>query len=403
MLLTAISSSIHSTAAMSDTSPIFLCEPQCVGFEHVPVNAALLEVFHHAFPERELIFAAEAEHGKQVLALCSQGSVTFTSLTIVPPGRDLSHIHRYFPEKRLFRQVIDLARQQGCSTVVFTSLTDTCFFLQKKYTARHDDLHVIIFLHGMLQSVREKAPWKPWKKVFWFPHLIQQPMDDAIHFFVYGDSIRRAALALVPGLSNHLSSLDHPCFFHPPAGKKNNRPLRIGAIGIGGRSKGTHHFFQLATQCLPLIDNGELEFILIGPIFDKKIRAIPEYVHCPSPHTPLQRPEYEQLVSSIDYSMFLYDRESYQLTASGAFMDAIAFARPVIGLENPFFRHYFNQFGPIGHLCTNVNEIADLLLELPQSNQHQQQVKTIIRERKQLSFRQLGLSLRRELAARLPA
>jgi hypothetical protein len=390
--------------AMSEKKTVFLCEPQCVGFEHVPVNAALLEVFHHTFPDRELIFAAEAEHGKQVVALCKQGTVTFTCLAIIPPDRDLNHIHRYFPEKRLFRQIIDLARQQGCKTVVFTSLTDTCFFLQKKFAARNNDLHFINFLHGMLQSVREKAPWKPWKKIFWFPHLLGQPMDDNIHFFVYGDSIRRAALARLPGLTDHLSSLDHPCFFHSPQPESNSLPLRIGAIGIGGRSKGTHLFFQLAERCRQQIREGELEFIVIGPIFDKKISEIPDYVQCHSPHTPLQRSEYEQLISSIDYGMFLYDRGAYQMTASGAFMDAMAFARPVIALENPFFAYYFKQFGNIGHLCNDVDKIGDLLQNLLQLKQEQyhDQVQNIIEGRKRISLPELGRGLEKTITARFP-
>ncbi len=229
-------------------------------------------------------------------------------------------------------------------------------------------------------------------------------MDDTIHFFVYGDSIRKAALALVPNLSGHLSSLDHPCFFHSPKPRENSLPLRIGAIGIGGRSKGTHHFFQLAEQCLPQINNGQLEFMLIGPIFDKKIGPIPEYFHCPSPHNPLQRSAYEKMVRYIDYSMFLYDTGAYQLTASGAFMDAIAFARPVIGLDNPFFAYYFKQFGNIGHLCTNVDDIGDLLQNLLplKQEQYHDQVLNIVEGRKSISLPELGNSLQEKLADTFP-
>ena len=41
---------------------IIVAEPQCVGFEHVEVNTALLTVIRQAFPTKEIWFFAEKEH-----------------------------------------------------------------------------------------------------------------------------------------------------------------------------------------------------------------------------------------------------------------------------------------------------------------------------------------------------
>ena len=377
--------------------PIFLCEPQCVGFEHVPVNAGLLEVMHQAFPDRELVFAAEKTHGQGVRKMCKQGTATFRLLEILPPSRNLTHIKRYFPEKKLFTHVVALAEQQGCNAIIFTSLTDTCYYLQGKFLKQGGRLRFVNFLHGMLQSMLEAVPWKPWKKCFWFPSLLQRAGDEEIYFFVYGKSIYDAALSLMPHVAGHLFFLDHPCFFHPPSPGGKKKPLRIASLGIGGRSKGTHLFFDLARQCRKEIEAGLLEFMSIGPILDRKLNQIPGYVHCPSPHTHLERERYEELVGSIDYALLLYDQEAYRLTASGAFMDAVSFAKPVIALHNPFFQRYFSALGDIGFLCSTVDEILSILRKLPHETTgcYLEQVKNMVQGREVFSFQALGSALGR--------
>jgi len=391
---------------MAVQHPIVLCEPQCFGFEHAPVNAALLGVFQYAFPGRELIFISEQRHGQCVSDLCNKNGVVLHLVTVQPPARNLSHIKRFFPEKKHFAQIVTLAKQYECQAVVFTSLTETGYFLQKRCVEKDLHLNFINFLHGMLQTLQESPPWKPWKKCFWLPHLLQSSRSDKSRFFVYGDSIRSLALQLLPTLTEHLYSLEHPCFFHTPSHKQRpGKKIRIGALGIGGRSKGTHLFFELARRFKDEIQAGLLEFTVIGPIFDKKIDRIPEYVRVPSADKPLERDDYEQAVREIDYALYLYDANAYTLTASGAFMDAIAFAKPVIALENPFFVSHFNRFGDIGYLGSTIEEIYGIVHELSSGatiqQRYMQQVQNIIHGREGISLQALGNRLKQILESRL--
>ena len=391
---------------MAVQNPIVLCEPQCFGFEHAPVNAALLGVFQHAFPGRELVFISEQSHGQCVSDLCNKNYVELHLVTVQPPARNLSHIKRFFPEKKHFAQIVALAKLYECQTVVFTSLTETGYFLQKRCVEKDQSLNFINFLHGMLQTLQETPPWKPWKKCFWFPALLQSSMSDKSRFFVYGDSIRSLALQLLPTLTDHPFSLDHPFFFHTPCHQQRpGKKVRIGALGIGGRSKGTHLFFELAKRFKDEIQAGLLEFTVIGPIFDKKIDRIPEYVRVPSPDKPLERDGYEQAIRGIDYALYLYDPNAYTLTASGAFMDAIAFAKPIIALENPFFTSHFNSFGDIGYLCSTFEDIhsvvQDLLSENNLQQRYVQQVQNILHGRENISLQALGNRLKHSLESHL--
>ncbi len=381
---------------MDGKYPIVLCEPQCFGFEHAPVNAALLGVFQHAFPERELVFISEATHGQCVFDLCKRAGVTYRSVTVLPPRRNLGHIKRIFPERRHFSQVVTFVESLGCQAIVFTSLTDTGYYLQKKSVEKGNNIRFINFLHGMLQSLREPAPRKPWKKPFWFPGLLRQPIHENILFIVYGESIRSLAVQLLPTLTDHILTLDHPVFFHSPGPPERNTTVHIGSVGIGGRSKGTHLLFDLARKFVDETRSGLVEFTVIGPLVDKKIKEIPECVHVPSPDAPLERLAYERHIGSIDYALYLYDATAYTLTASGAFMDAVAFAKPIIALENPFFRAYFDRFGDIGFLCPTIEEVFRTIKMLADDNQQQRyraQVQNIKEGRESISLPALGTTL----------
>jgi len=54
---------------------IVICEPMCWGFEHAPVNAALIATVAEAFQEEGLSFLAEAEHIRYVKSILDAHSV----------------------------------------------------------------------------------------------------------------------------------------------------------------------------------------------------------------------------------------------------------------------------------------------------------------------------------------
>ena len=41
---------------------IIICEPQCIGFEHVEFNAALITLIQYAYPNKKILFLSESEH-----------------------------------------------------------------------------------------------------------------------------------------------------------------------------------------------------------------------------------------------------------------------------------------------------------------------------------------------------
>ena len=59
--------------------------------------------------------------------------------------------------------------------------------------------------------------------------------------------------------------------------------------------------------------------------------------------------------------MWVGSQYKYQLTASGSFLDALSYIKPVIYLRNPYIEYYAEQMGDIGYQCSNYDDIRDTI------------------------------------------
>lgn len=71
--------------------------------------------------------------------------------------------------------------------------------------------------------------------------------------------------------------------------------------------------------------------------------------------------EYNSNVQEMDILLLLYDKGSYELTASGAVLEAIWDQKPIIALDNHYFRYLFNKFGDMGILCNSLEELSQCI------------------------------------------
>lgn len=74
--------------------------------------------------------------------------------------------------------------------------------------------------------------------------------------------------------------------------------------------------------------------------------------------------KYNKLVTEMDALLFLYEKDSYKLTASGAILEAIWNEKPIVALHNHYFDYIFDKFGSIGCLCDSIDEIVNVINNL---------------------------------------
>lgn len=345
---------------------IVICEPQCRGFEHSEVNAAMIAVINHAFENEELLFFAEKDHLSHVRSLLVKQSIYITFKEIRIPPTLQSNYFRIFKEFEIVQNVFRFAKKSGATRVLFCSVTSPTLISIKIVIPFFKNIKTIVIPHSILGTITE-FPRNPIKILFWFKFWISVFNVRNLIYLVLGSSIESELVNELPEMKDYIHSLDHPYFY-----MKNQRDLpskikniKFGFLGVVTNFKGAEFFFKLAKEIKTTKTNSNAEFFLIGHVTDGSIKQLQhEYIKIPSPKVPLSQENYSSYLEIIDYAVFFYREENYRLIASGTLFDAFSYLKPVIALRNPFFEYYFNKMGDIGYLCDNYEEIKELVLNI---------------------------------------
>jgi hypothetical protein len=116
--------------------------------------------------------------------------------------------------------------------------------------------------------------------------------------------------------------------------------------------------------------------------------------------TPLSYAEYCRRAASIDYAVWVGDAAQYQLTASASVVDAVAFAKPLVTLRNPFTEWLFDTFGDIGCLCSDSAEMVEAIVSRAEqgiSTEYLEEVAHVRRAQQFFSLERTGHLLRDHL------
>ena len=110
--------------------------------------------------------------------------------------------------------------------------------------------------------------------------------------------------------------------------------------------------------------------------------------------------ERDILISNATYSIYTYSLNSYKLIASGAFLDAINFEKPMIAIKNDYMNYYFEKYGNLGYLCDSYEELKDRIIYLINNfpaKEYLEQVKNIQQIKKNESINKISMILKNEI------
>jgi len=346
---------------------ILICEPQCVGFEHVEVNAALIAAIRYAHPHDEILFLAEKEHLERVSGMLDDQHVKIQCLEIEVPPRFLSNFRRLPRELLLCKHVFDIARSNAENKVLFLSITSPTLISIKVLLRFFNEIECVAIPHGILNTITKRPSLVPIETPFWFRFWLSFGNMKRLRYLVLSPHIKDRLAILLPKIGEYVSSVDLPYFFDTEkvSRRLNHDPIRFGAFGVATRSKGADIFFAMAQEILHSHAPFVPEFVLVGHITDKTIEGLQEDSGIvESSDSPLSGEDYETRAKSVDYVLFLNRPDAYELVVSGSLMDAFSYVRPIIALKQPLFEYYFKTMGDIGYLCESYEEIKERILSI---------------------------------------
>lgn len=232
------------------------------------------------------------------------------------------------------------------------------------FLAKAFKINLTIVTHGELEYLIQDVPKK--KPIFIYKKLLlrffTRKWNDRIKIIMLGNSIQKKMQTLFPLNATSFVSMNHPYFFKNLEPHFTKKPIRMGIVGAVGENKGVLSFFQLSEKLKDFITSQQLELYVVGkhgynPIDFPLIKFVGETNQI----IPTQ--EYNQAIQQLDAILFFYGADQYQLTASGAIFDAVNHEKPIIAIENSYFKHVFS-YGNIGFLGKNISEIEEVIKKI---------------------------------------
>ena len=344
---------------------ILVCDPVCWGLEHVPVNAAMLEVIRLAFPSQEVVFCGEESHLNHLRSELSADvchSITWKSIPI--PPRHATFLERSVGDLHLLWRLFKMLKKDSGSHLVLNAITPSTLMALKLllFCTFYRFYRAQIILHGGLAALNGSRSRNPVRRIQDLRTALRFGSNRNLQYILLEEPIRRALLRHLPSLDEHAGLLEHPI----PANEepKGNvdfvLPLRIGFLGMTTEAKGYRLFLEVASAMVAKFP-GLVEFHAIGWTEEKlESCEISPLVTKPCPKK-LARPEYVRQVEKLHFVCLPYEGQHYELSPSGALLDAVAWEKPVITSRIPMMENLVSRFGDIGYLCTDKHEFCETI------------------------------------------
>lgn len=373
---------------------IIIFEPQCIGFAHEQFNAAFLYGYSLAYPNEKIIYFAEKEHLKCVKhvfnsANLSLNEIVFTEIEI-PESNSLANPRVVFEYSRILKNLLSYAYKNDCNKIVFLSiytysLIPLKYLLQFKY---NNSIQVHIAMHGILEFIKRKnflllsefyqKVERRFRKFFGIANIqlkyklknkylyeklfkisLQLFSNKNITYFVFREDSLKKIKEYLPKIHKHFNSIDLPYIYK---NVKNNHELEFSNLKIfatfeKGYTNKLNEVVQILSQDSVLANNFEIR--IIGGIANEKLTIFKQIKYV-GINGKLSRKEIEEYIRDVKYLLFFYDPDSYELTTSGAFFDAIAYCKPIIFLKNHCLDYYYDNY-KFGYRCNNIDELISAM------------------------------------------
>jgi glycosyltransferase involved in cell wall biosynthesis len=338
---------------------ILVFELSWKGTTHAPGNAATTQIVARAFPGQEVRIHADPSHVEQLRrdsALTALPNVTFAPISI-------PEMHYGKPAvvcPRRLRQEFGIllralrAAPKGEPHLIFLISTNATTAFAAAWAARLSGRRaaVQVGFHGNLNDAFGYRPRNPLWRALDTRSSLTARYPVPLRFLVLEEGIRDALGERLPGAQARTDALPLPIntaeATEPPAVLQ--KPLRFGFVGLGTADKGMDVFLRVARR-IRARHGAEAEFVHVGAMPRNAPAEGADVLAHPPSAAQLPREAFTARIRSLHYVVLPFRRGYYDLSASGALIDAITWLRPVIATRVPLSAQAFATMGAIGALC----------------------------------------------------
>jgi glycosyltransferase involved in cell wall biosynthesis len=245
---------------------------------------------------------------------------------------------------------------------------------------------VQVVMHGNLNDIVGWRPRNPLARAFDTLAALRARYPVPLRFVVLEEAIRAALGRMVPGTESRTDVLPLPmnaveAAEAPP--RAPAPPLSIGFVGLGTTEKGMDRFVALARR-LRARHGARLRFVHVGRMPEDADPTAADVLADPPSSAHLPRAEFVRRMAALDFVVLPYRRGYYDLSASGALIDAVTWLKPVIATRVPLTEQFFAEYGDLGVLCDDDDALEAAVKEVllrPDAARHARWVAALERAR----------------------
>jgi glycosyltransferase involved in cell wall biosynthesis len=259
-------------------------------------------------------------------------------------------------------------------------------------------LGVQVGLHGNANDISGWRTRNPLLRQFDLVSALAASHSSRLRYLVLERAIRDELQRQIPALASRVDILPLPVNideFDLAARLPLREPVKIGFVGVATPAKGIDIYLRIAAD-LKRKYGARMEFHHVGRVLPGTDLSAFSCLDHPVSEAQLPRDEFIRRVSELHYFVFPYREGYYNLSASGALIDAITWRKPVIATALPFVTQIFDEFGDVGYLCADEAEIRaalDDVMTLDQAR-YDRQMRALTRARESRTPAHLALSYR---------
>jgi hypothetical protein len=339
---------------------ILVFEMLWVGTQHAPGNSATIQAIARGFPEQPVRVFADPTHLAELRtdpALTACTNVGFAPIALHAAHRGKTHRvawGRFRQELATLRHGLAQAPHGEKCLLMLISATPTAIFAAALLARLHPGrVGVQVGLHGNLNDAFGWRPRNPLIRAFNLRSALTARHPRLLRFMVLEQGISDTLATLLPKGAARTDVLELPINVAEVAGQQAPPfapPIRIGLVGLASAAKGTALFLEIARE-MTVRFPGKVTFHHVGRLTPEADPAPFAILAEPPSTAHLPRAEFTARLAALHYVFLPISERYYNLSASGALLDAMTWAKPVIARALPIVTPHFRRFGDIGYLC----------------------------------------------------
>ena len=372
---------------------ILVFEMMWLGTAHAPGNSSTIQVIARGFPEQQVRVYAHSSHLRELQsdpAMRQQANVSFQAIPVSTHFLYRPQIVSVRRGLREFWTLLSVLRrvpaQEPC-LIVLLSATPTAIFVGSmlaKLMRRR--VRIQVGLHGNLNDAFGWRSRNPLARAMDLHAALSSRHGGRVRFLVLENAIKEALIEKIPVATETTDVLPLPINkVEADAAQPRalTTPVRIGLVGQATESKGITPFLALARDFAQSHPNA-VSFHLVGNAPSNTDMSVFAVLNEPVPTGHLPRAEFVEKLRRLHYVCLPLQPSYYELSASGALIDAVVWLRPVIATRVPIIEDLFDRFGDIGELCDNLAAVRAAIARLasaPDPQRYDRQVANLRRAR----------------------